>query len=85
MFLADPDRYAPVISGNDVVVAADKGQNVPGNREHGVFFGYQASGYRIYLFSSEESLKKFTSNPHPYATQALEALRSGAFPNRQLR
>jgi YHS domain-containing protein len=79
-FNADPDRYAPVIAGNDVVTAAEKGQFVPGMREHGVFFGQ-----RVYLFSSEESLEKFAKNPNVYANQALEALRSGAFPGRQLR
>ena len=79
-FNADPDRYAPVISGNDVVLAADQGRSVPGMREHGVFFGN-----RVFLFSSEESLEKFAKNPNNYANQALEALRSGAFPNRQLR
>jgi YHS domain-containing protein len=79
-FNADPDRYAPVISGNDVVMAAEQGQFVRGLREHGVFFGR-----RVYLFSSEESLEKFAKNPKNYANQALEALRSGAFPDRQLR
>lgn len=38
-FLADPDRYAPVISGNDAVMTVDYGQTVPGHREHGTFFG----------------------------------------------
>ena len=79
-FLADPDRYAPVVSGNDVVLATEQGQAVSGMREHGVFFGN-----RVYLFSSEASLEKFAKNPSLYANQALEALRSGAYPNRQWR
>jgi thiol-disulfide isomerase/thioredoxin/YHS domain-containing protein len=79
-FAADPDRYAPVASGNDIVLATDQGQTVSGMREHGVFFGN-----RIYLFSNEATLDKFQKNPNQYANQALEALRSGAYPGRQLR
>ena len=55
-FLADPDRYAPLFSGNDIVLAADLGQVVPGMRQHGVFL--LPSG-RVLLFASEETLAKF--------------------------
>ncbi len=79
-FYADPDRYAPVVSGNDVVLATEQGQAVPGLREHGVFFGG-----RVYLFSSEDSLKKFSQNPKVYSNQALEAMRNGANRGQQLR
>jgi protein disulfide-isomerase len=79
-FLADPDRYAPVISGNDIILAAEQGQAVPGTREHGVFFGG-----RVYLFSSEASLEKFSQNPAAYANQALEALRTSTYPGGTLR
>jgi thioredoxin-related protein/YHS domain-containing protein len=77
-FFTDPDRYAPVALGNDIVLAAEQGQAVPGTREHGVFFGN-----RVYLFSSEASLDKFARNPNAYANRALEALRGGANPPRQ--
>lgn len=77
-FFADPDRYAPVASGNDVVLATEQGQAVSGLREHGVFFGN-----RVYLFSNEASLEKFSRNPNAYADQALQALRAGAFQQRQ--
>ena len=63
-FFTDPDRYAPAVSGNDVVLAAEQGQPVPGMREHGVFFGN-----RVYLFSSEATLEKFSRNPTLYANQ----------------
>ncbi len=53
-FLASPDRYAPVLSGNDVVLAFDKGRLEPGRREFGMF-----SNGRIYLFTSAETLAKF--------------------------
>jgi len=72
-FFADPDRYAPVGSGNDVVLAAEQGRAVPGMREHGVFFGN-----RIYLFASEESLTRFAEKPEVYANQVLNSARSDA-------
>jgi protein disulfide-isomerase len=78
-FLADPDRYAPVISGNDPVLAIDQGQTAPGMREHGVYFGN-----RVYLFSSEASLEKFSKNPNVYANHAAEALRTGSNPGQQV-
>jgi len=77
-FFADPDRYAPVALGNDVVLATEQGQAVPGMREHGVFFGN-----RVYLFSSEASLEKFARNPGAYSNQALEAHRASAYQPRQ--
>lgn len=61
-FLTDPDRYAPVSSGNDVVLAAEVGHAVPGFRE----FGAKFDGH-VYLFASEGTLKKFESNPPYYA------------------
>jgi YHS domain-containing protein len=79
-FFADPDRYAPVVSGNDVVLAVEQGQVAPGMREYGVFYKD-----RIYLFSNQESLERFARNPSAYANQALEALRSGANPGRNWR
>jgi thiol-disulfide isomerase/thioredoxin/YHS domain-containing protein len=71
-FFTDPDHYAPIISGNDVVLATEQGQPVPGMREHGVFFGN-----RVYLFSSEATLEKFARNPSLYASQAMGANRAG--------
>lgn len=68
-FLADPDGYAPVLSGNDVVVAVEQGRSVPGHRRHGVFFADQ-----VYLFASESSLEKFTKDPDRYAQQVLQAM-----------
>jgi YHS domain-containing protein/thiol-disulfide isomerase/thioredoxin len=80
-FYANPDRYAPVVSGSDVVLAAELGRIVPGTRQHGVF--YQG---RVYLFSSEASLQKFSLNPAAFdPNRALEALRSSANPGLPLR
>jgi thiol-disulfide isomerase/thioredoxin/YHS domain-containing protein len=80
-FFADPDRFAPAASGNDVIVALEQGQDVPGLREHGVFFGN-----RIYLFATEASLDKFARNPHQYVNQmSMGASRTGAMGGQVLR
>jgi YHS domain-containing protein len=78
-FLADPDRFAPVSSGNDVVLATDQGRTVPGGREHGVYYGG-----RVYLFADEASLQRFGSNPNFYAQQTTQAMRVDG-PGRQVR
>ena len=77
-FLANPDRYAPALSGNDVVMAVEHGQAVQGRREHGVLFSSQ-----VYLFASEASLEKFSKNPHHYARQILQAMRAADNRTRQ--
>jgi YHS domain-containing protein len=78
-FLADPDRFAPVNSGNDLVLTVEKNRAVPGTREHGVYFGG-----RVYLFADETSLQKFGSNPNFYAQQAVQAMRTDG-PGGQMR
>ncbi len=83
-FFADPDRYAPAASGNDIVLATEQGQTVPGTREHGVFFPERLPNH-VYLFSSEATLEKFAKNPGLYANQALGAIRGGSYPGQQLR
>jgi protein disulfide-isomerase len=70
-FLTDPDRFSPTLSGDDPVVALDGRQAVPGRREHGLIYQQH-----IYLFSSEETLKRFSDNPARYATEVQQALRS---------
>jgi protein disulfide-isomerase len=69
-FLESPDTYAPVISGNDPVLAMDGGQAVSGRREHGVFYEN-----RIYLFADEASLQRFYQNPNRYAAEVVQAMR----------
>ncbi len=77
-FLADPDRYAPVISGNDIVLAVDRQQNVQGRREWGVLFRN-----KVYLFAGEESLERFSASPNHYA-EAIQAMRASASRGRGL-
>jgi YHS domain-containing protein/thioredoxin-related protein len=79
-FFTDPDRYAPAVSGNDIVLATEQGQAAPGMREHGVFYGN-----RIYLFASEATLEKFGRNPGQYANQAMGAIQPGAYAGQQMR
>ncbi len=67
-FFADPDRYAPVHGGNDVVLAVEKKQVVAGRRQHGVYYVG-----RVYLFRDEASLAKFTKNPRYYVEQSAAA------------
>jgi YHS domain-containing protein len=71
-FLSNPDRYSPVASGQDVVMAVDYGQSVDGTRALGM--EYQN---RKYLFSSEASQSAFLKNPERYAAQVLQAENPG--------
>lgn len=69
-FLANPDYYSPVNSGNDPVLALDQGKRVPGSRQYGVFYGN-----RIYLFADESTLAQFTTNPSRYAPEITQAMK----------
>ena len=79
-FYADPDRYAPVLSGNDPVLAVERNQAVPGHRAYGVFFAN-----KVYLFADKTSLEKFERNPRYYAGQLTPSPRAGAYPGAQVR
>ncbi len=67
-FLANPDHYAPAISGEDVVIAIDQGQVVEGKRQYGVEFQN-----RTYLFASDASRRAFSQNPQRYVAEVLQA------------
>lgn len=69
-FLADPDRYAPALSGDDPVLACDSGRQVAGQRRYGV--SYQS---RTYLFSSPETRAAFAADPQRYTTRVTIAER----------
>jgi len=75
-FLADPDRYAPVSSGNDVVLLLDQGRMVSGDRNHGLRF----DGH-VYLFADEATLARFQNNPQFYADRVLQTQRPPAQPS----
>ena len=62
-FMANPDRYAPVESGKDCVLLADRRQEVAGSLEFcAIYMG------RLYMFSSVESQARFNENPQRYTT-----------------
>jgi YHS domain-containing protein len=72
-FLADPEAYSPVLAGIDPVLAMDQGRSVSGQRRHGLFYENQ-----VYLFSSEASLQRFSSNPKRYARGIRQAMQTSS-------
>jgi YHS domain-containing protein len=68
-FLADPDRFSPVLSGYDPTRYIDFGEMVPGRRRHGMWFRG-----KIYLFTDESSLDRFSQNPEYYAQRTHEIM-----------
>jgi protein disulfide-isomerase len=70
-FYANPDHYSPVLSGLDPVALTESGEVVEGKRAHGVVYGQQ-----MYLFASEENLKKFWQAPDQYAGPVTQAMQS---------
>jgi protein disulfide-isomerase len=68
-FMANPDRYSPILAGYDPVVFAEQGQYSSGRREHGVRYND-----RMYLFDSEANLLRFSQQPDRYAEYALRAM-----------
>jgi YHS domain-containing protein len=68
-FLANPDAYAPVLAGNDPVLAIDQNRQTPGSRSHGVFYRDH-----VYLFSGEASLDIFRKDAERYANGVHQAM-----------
>lgn len=62
LFQQSPEKYAPVMGGRDVVVAADQQRPEFGSRSFGLVY----EG-RIYLFVDERSLIQFERAPQRYA------------------
>ena len=77
-FLANPDKFSPVLSGADAVIAVDQRQRIEGRREHGLEYNGQ-----FYLFSTEASLQQFSSNPERYAEGVRQAV--GTTPEKTVR
>ncbi len=67
-FLANPDRYAPGLSGDDPVLATDLGRKVPGQRQYGV--SYRS---KVYLFSSPDTKAAFEADPQKYSQRVQVA------------
>jgi len=68
-FLADPDRYAVILSGYDPVRFSKTGELVEGKRQYGMM--YQQ---KIYLMADEESLNQFSASPQFFSTSAHQAM-----------
>ena len=73
MFLENPDKFAPMLSGYDPVRYAEQGQLVDGRRQHGVWYRNQ-----MYLFADEVSLEKFWKNPDMVVPRVEQAMRATA-------
>ncbi|MGI9326235.1 MAG: thioredoxin family protein [Pseudomonadales bacterium] len=68
-FLATPDAFSPVFSGNDPVMMLDENKQVAGTRKFG--FAYRDA---FYLFSSKESMARFASQPDRYSAGVRQAM-----------
>jgi protein disulfide-isomerase len=68
-FLADPDRYSPVLSGYDPIRYVDTGELVPGHRAHGLWYRD-----KMFLFASEGALDRFTQSPEYYTQRSHEIM-----------
>jgi YHS domain-containing protein/thiol-disulfide isomerase/thioredoxin len=79
-FWQDPDRYTPMLSGDDVVLAVEQGRTVAGHCQHSVAFGG-----RVFLFADEGSLQRFSGNPKFYVERLTQAAQVGARPEQRLR
>ena len=66
-FLANPSRYAPVVSGQDPVLALDEKCSVPGQTEFCVVYDG-----RLYMFSSAGTLARFHQNPKRYSALVVK-------------
>jgi YHS domain-containing protein len=63
-FLADPGRFAPVNSCNDVVLSVNDHRNVPGQPAYCATYNN-----RLYMFSSAATQAEFNKNPERYAAK----------------
>ena len=61
-FLADPEKFAPMIAGFDPVALVESGELRLGKRRHGAWYNSQ-----IFLHKSEATLQRFTSDPEFFA------------------
>jgi YHS domain-containing protein len=60
-FLANPEAFAPVGSGNDPVLATDENRSVPGETAYCALYNG-----RLYMFSSAATQTQFNERPQRY-------------------
>jgi thiol-disulfide isomerase/thioredoxin len=70
-FLARPDGFSPIMSGNDPVAWLEQGKPVPGKREHGIMFNN-----KMILFASEASKEKFRGDQNRYDFEIKQAMQA---------
>ena len=69
LFVSNPDKFSPVLSGFDPVLFTDHRRLIDGQRKYGV-----AYKKRLYLFQNEYTLRAFWNSPDRYAQSALDAM-----------
>lgn len=68
-FLADPDRFSPMLSGCDPVIFAQTGQLVEGKRSFGLTYRKQ-----LFLFTEAAARDAFERSPETFAGNAYQAM-----------
>jgi YHS domain-containing protein len=68
-FLANPDKFSPMLSGFDPVKFTEQGALVEGKRQHGI-----VHKDHMYLFADEASLERFCKAPDSYAAPVQQAM-----------
>ena len=72
-FLANPDLYSPVLSGNDPVLALDNQVVVPGRREFGVFSDNRDLSVRRRSLAASDSSRTRSATPPKRCKQPVTA------------
>lgn len=75
-FMANPDKYSPMLSGYDPVAYISGGALVDGKRQHGIVHEGQ-----MYLFASEASLDAFCKSPQQFCNPVRQAMQQSVTPN----
>ena len=68
-FLADPDRYSPVLVGYDPVKYMQSGELVDGRANYSLTYKKQ-----VYLFNDDNALKLFWQNPSQFTDGLRQAM-----------
>jgi YHS domain-containing protein len=64
-FEAEPEKYAPVRGGDDVVLAAEENRTAPGSVNHSAVWRG-----RLYLFANSKTLATFQEDPDRYIRES---------------
>jgi YHS domain-containing protein len=80
-FMANPDRYSPMLSGYDPVKFVEEGKLVEGSRNFG---SYDREGH-MYLFADRAAQERFESRPQNYAVPVRQAMQQDITPQPSMR